>query len=54
MGEFLTGKSAGYDASRAWTGATSNASPYTQALGSGTPLIINPAYITIRAWKRLS
>lgn len=41
-------------ASRNWTGSTSSASPYTTAMGSGTPLTINPEHITIRAWKRLS
>lgn len=43
-----------FDASRSWTGNTSSASPYTTALGSGTPITVNPAYITVRAWKRLS
>lgn len=28
--------------------------PYTQNLGSGTPLTINPEHITVKAWKRLS
>lgn len=43
-----------FDASRSWTGSTSSASPYTVQMGSGTPISINPEYITIRAWKRLS
>lgn len=43
-----------FTASRSWTGSTSSASPYTTAMGSGTPLSINPEHITIRAWKRLS
>lgn len=43
-----------FSADRNWTGSTGTASPYTQNLGSGTPLTINPTYITIRAWKRLS
>ena len=43
-----------FDASRSWTGSTSSASPYTAQMGSGTPISINPEYITIRAWKRLS
>ena len=43
-----------FQASRAWTGATSNASPYTNPLGSGTPLTIEPSYITLKFWKRLS
>ena len=42
------------DASKSWTGNTSSATPYTQNLGSGTAISINPTYITIRAWKRLS
>ena len=41
-------------ASRSWTGSTSSASPYTTAMGSGTPISINPEHITLRAWKRLS
>ena len=43
-----------FDASRSWTGNTGTASPYTQNLGNGTAISINPTYITIRAWKRLS
>ena len=42
------------DASRSWTGSTSSASPYTTAMGSGTPLTINPEHITVKAWKRLT
>lgn len=33
---------------------TGIASPYTSALGSGTPLDITPAYYTVHIWKRLS
>lgn len=43
-----------FDASRNWTGSTSSSSPYTTAMGSGTPLSINPEHITIKAWKRLT
>ena len=43
-----------FSADRNWTGSTGTATPYTQNLGSGTPLTINPTYITIRAWKRLT
>ena len=43
-----------FDASKTWSGNTSSASPYTTAMGSGTPLTINPEHITIKAWKRLS
>ena len=43
-----------FDASRSWTGNTGTASPYTQNLGNGTAITVNPTYITIRAWKRLS
>lgn len=53
----LNGSSPGstdFQASRAWTGSTSSASPYTSAMGNGTPLTINPEHITIKAWKRLS
>lgn len=34
--------------------STSPASPYTTAMGNGTPLSINPEHITVKAWKRLS
>lgn len=43
-----------FSASRTWQGNTSSASPYTQALGSGTALTIQPAYITLKFWKRLT
>ena len=43
-----------FNASRTWTGMSTSATPYTQNLGSGTAISINPEYITIRAWKRLS
>lgn len=33
---------------------TGTASPYTQNLGSGTTLSIQPSYITLKFWKRLS
>lgn len=33
---------------------TGAASPYTSALGSGTPLDITPAYYTVHVWKRLT
>ncbi|WP_268825991.1 hypothetical protein [Fusobacterium perfoetens] len=33
---------------------SSSASPYTEALGSGTALSIQPAYITLKFWKRLT
>jgi hypothetical protein len=56
---FNSGSNYGYtlhnfNASKAWTGATSNASPYTEVLGNGTPLAIEPSYITLKFWKRLS
>lgn len=43
-----------FNASNTWTGNTSSASPYTVAMGNGTPISINPEHITIKAWKRLS
>ena len=43
-----------FQASRSWTGSTSLASPYTTNMGSGTAITINPTYITVRTWKRLS
>lgn len=33
---------------------TGTASPYTEALGNGTALSIQPAYITLKFWKRLT
>lgn len=33
---------------------TGSASPNTETLGSGTALSIQPAYITLKFWKRLS
>ena len=33
---------------------SSSVSPYTTAMGNGTPLTINPEHITVKAWKRLS
>ena len=44
----------GFQASRNWTGSTSSASPSTESIGSGTALSIQPAYITLKFWKRLS
>lgn len=35
-------------------GETSSASPYTSAMGDGTPISINPEHITVKAWKRLT
>ena len=43
-----------FTASKSWVGNTSSASPYTTAMGNGTAISINPSYITVRAWKRLS
>ena len=45
---------ANFKASRSWSGSTSSASPYTKAMGSGTPITVNPEHITVKAWKRLS
>lgn len=33
---------------------TGTASPYTNSLGSGTPLDITPAYYTVHIWKRIA
>ena len=33
---------------------TGTASPSTEILGNGTSISVNPTYITIRAWKRLT
>ena len=43
-----------FDASKSWVGNTSSANPYTTNMGSGTAITINPTYITVRTWKRLS
>ncbi|WP_462424440.1 phage baseplate protein [Fusobacterium ulcerans] len=43
-----------FTASRTWTGMSTSASPYTSALGSGTPLDITPSFYTVHIWKRLS
>lgn len=43
-----------FAASKTWTGVSTPASPYTENLGEGTPLTINPTHITLKAWKRLS
>lgn len=43
-----------FQASRSWTGMSTAANPYTEVLGSGTALSIQPAYITLKFWKRLS
>lgn len=33
---------------------TGTASPYTEVLGNGSPISIQPTYITLKFWKRLS
>ena len=43
-----------FDASKAWTGISTSASPFTTPLGSGTPLDITPSFYTVHIWKRLS
>ena len=43
-----------FQASKNWTGNTSSASPYTEVLGSGTAISIQPSYITLKFWKRLT
>lgn len=43
-----------FTASRSWTGMSTSASPYTSALGSGTPLDITPSFYTVHIWKRLT
>lgn len=43
-----------FTGSKTWTGMSTSATPYTQNLGSGTPISINPEHITVKAWKRLS
>lgn len=36
------------------SGNTGSISPSTEALGSGTALTIQPSYITLKFWKRLT
>ena len=43
-----------FKASRTWSGESSSAAPYTQNLGNGTALSIQPSYITLKFWKRLT
>ena len=46
----------GLDSSRsgATSGGFGTASPYTETLGNSTPLTIEPSYITLKFWKRLT
>ena len=53
-GSYRLYKGLSFSASRTWSGSTSSASPYTQALGNGTALSIQPNYITLKFWKRLT
>ena len=62
MSLYTVGRSAGsggnavkwdFDASRAWTGTTSTASPYTQSLGNSAPIDIMPPYISVHVWRRV-
>ena len=55
-----TGRSAGgggghvawnFDASRAWTGTTTSASPYTNYVGNGEAINIMNPYLAINIWK---
>lgn len=43
-----------FQASKSWTGMSTSNSPNTETLGSGTALSIQPEYITLKFWKRLS
>lgn len=43
-----------FDASKSWTGESSESSPYTTNMGSGTAITINPEHITVKVWKRLT
>ena len=35
-------------------GTTGTVSPLTETMGNGTPLTIQPQYITLKFWKRLT
>lgn len=43
-----------FQASRAWTGMSTSAAPYTQNMGSGTSFNNMPPYLTVNIWKRLT
>ena len=43
-----------FQASRTWTGMSTSANPSTENLGTGTSLNIQPEFITLKFWKRLT
>ena len=43
-----------FQASRAWTGMSTSAAPYTTNMGSGEAFNNMPPYLVINIWKRLS
>lgn len=42
-----------FDASKAWTGTTTSASPYTNYIGNGEAINIMNPYLAINIWKRI-
>lgn len=42
-----------FDASKAWTGTTTSASPYTNYIGNGESINIMNPYLAINIWKRI-
>lgn len=53
-GYFTSGTAVNNTMQKAGGGNTGNVSPSTESLGSGTALTIQPAYITLKFWKRTS
>lgn len=52
--ELTSGGGVSFQASKTWTGTTNTAQPQTINLGDGTPLNIQPEYVTLKMWKRTS
>ena len=53
-GSNVTEKSGTWNTSSGGGVNTGSSAPYTEALGSGTALSIQPSYITLKFWKRLT
>ena len=53
-GSFSTGTQVNNTMQKSNGGSTGAASPSTESLGNGTALSIQPSYITLKFWKRLT